>query len=114
MHGGSRQIDRSRTRWSQVTHYYFEDCAYYTPLYSDPSAHKFFWREVKDLRTGKTVFNRVNGHVVGQTPVNATTLSLLDFDADRYLTLNPDVQSDGVNPYEHFITCGIREGRKFR
>jgi len=31
-HGGSRQTDRSLTRHSQVTHYFFEDCSYWTPL----------------------------------------------------------------------------------
>ena len=32
VHGGSHQVDRSRTRASQVTHYFFEGCRYYTPL----------------------------------------------------------------------------------
>jgi ectoine hydroxylase-related dioxygenase (phytanoyl-CoA dioxygenase family) len=32
LHGGSPQLDRSRTRASQVTHYFFEGCRYYTPL----------------------------------------------------------------------------------
>lgn len=32
LHGGSPQQDRSRTRWSQVTHFYFEGCRYFTPL----------------------------------------------------------------------------------
>ena len=35
LHGGSRQTDPRRTRWSQVTHYYFDDCLYYTPAFSD-------------------------------------------------------------------------------
>ncbi len=35
LHGGSHQTDPRRTRWSQVTHYYFENCLYYTPAYSD-------------------------------------------------------------------------------
>jgi hypothetical protein len=35
LHGGSAQADPCKTRWSQVTHYYFEDCVYYTPAYSD-------------------------------------------------------------------------------
>ncbi len=35
LHGGSRQIDPTLTRWSQVTHYYFENCIYYTPAFSD-------------------------------------------------------------------------------
>jgi len=32
LHGGSPQLDRSRTRASQVTHFFFEGCRYYTPL----------------------------------------------------------------------------------
>jgi ectoine hydroxylase-related dioxygenase (phytanoyl-CoA dioxygenase family) len=32
IHGGSPQRDRSLTRWSQVTHYFFEDCRYWKPL----------------------------------------------------------------------------------
>lgn len=31
-HGGALQTDRSLTRHSQVTHYFFEDCSYWTPL----------------------------------------------------------------------------------
>jgi ectoine hydroxylase-related dioxygenase (phytanoyl-CoA dioxygenase family) len=32
VHGGSPRNDRTRTRLSQVTHYFFEGCRYYTPL----------------------------------------------------------------------------------
>jgi ectoine hydroxylase-related dioxygenase (phytanoyl-CoA dioxygenase family) len=35
LHGGSRQRDLNRTRHSQVTHYFFEGCRYYTPMKSD-------------------------------------------------------------------------------
>jgi ectoine hydroxylase-related dioxygenase (phytanoyl-CoA dioxygenase family) len=31
-HGGGAQTDRSLTRHSQVTHYFFEGCTYWTPL----------------------------------------------------------------------------------
>jgi Phytanoyl-CoA dioxygenase (PhyH) len=31
-HGGALQTDRSLTRHSQVTHYFFEGCTYWTPL----------------------------------------------------------------------------------
>jgi hypothetical protein len=34
LHGGSPQKDSSRSRHSQVTHYYFEGCRYYTPMHS--------------------------------------------------------------------------------
>jgi ectoine hydroxylase-related dioxygenase (phytanoyl-CoA dioxygenase family) len=35
LHGGAPQKDRSRTRLSQVTHYFFEGCKYYTPMSSE-------------------------------------------------------------------------------
>jgi hypothetical protein len=34
LHGGSAHRDKGRTRHSQVTHYYFEGCQYYSPLSS--------------------------------------------------------------------------------
>lgn len=40
LHGGSRQNDPTLTRWSQVTHYYFDDCIYYTPAFSDEAVGK--------------------------------------------------------------------------
>lgn len=33
-HGGAVQRDKQRTRLSQVTHYYFANCQYYTPMLS--------------------------------------------------------------------------------
>ena len=35
IHGGTAILDAGRTRVSQVTHYFFEGCVYYTPLTSD-------------------------------------------------------------------------------
>ena len=43
LHGGAPQRDMNRTRKSQVTHYYFEGCRYYTPLTS--SEGNIAWRE---------------------------------------------------------------------
>ena len=34
LHGGSAHLDKSRTRHSQVTHFFFEGCQYYMPLES--------------------------------------------------------------------------------
>lgn len=42
LHGGAPQTDLSRSRHSQVTHYYFEGCRYYTPMES--SADRFKYR----------------------------------------------------------------------
>jgi hypothetical protein len=53
MHGGDPISDPQSTRRSQVTHYYFEGCRYYTPLYSDPPLGRYHWRRVIDVGTGK-------------------------------------------------------------
>lgn len=36
LHGGSARTDRESTRYSQVTHYFFPGCTYYTPMHSQP------------------------------------------------------------------------------
>ncbi|GGG50424.1 hypothetical protein GCM10011403_04460 [Pseudohongiella nitratireducens] len=36
LHGGSKQKDTRRTRHSQVTHYFFDGCQYFTPMHSQP------------------------------------------------------------------------------
>ena len=36
VHGGAPQTDASVSRWSQVTHYFFERAAYVTPIHSEP------------------------------------------------------------------------------
>jgi hypothetical protein len=66
LHGGSPQTDPSRTRHSQVTHYYFENCAYYTPLNSDPAYGSTFFRDITDVRTGETVPNMCCGQPISR------------------------------------------------
>ena len=66
LHGGSAQHDPRRTRWSQVTHYYFEDCIYYTPAYSDETLGRLDMRRIESIADGKLRPNlyqgrRVNG-----------------------------------------------------
>jgi Phytanoyl-CoA dioxygenase (PhyH) len=55
-HGGSPILDRNSTRYSQVTHYFFENCAYYTPMRSS-MATQICWRRrgLQDVRTGKAI-----------------------------------------------------------
>ena len=38
LHGGSAILDKKKTRYSQVTHYYFSGCKYYTPWFSNKSS----------------------------------------------------------------------------
>lgn len=42
-HGGSPRRDPKRTRHSQVTHYFFEGCRYYTPMLSNSKST--YWRD---------------------------------------------------------------------
>ncbi len=44
LHGGKRVTREGSTRWSQVTHYYFENCIYYSPIYSDLFAGEYHLR----------------------------------------------------------------------
>jgi hypothetical protein len=61
-HGGAPHTDRTKTRHSQVTHFLFRDCAYWTPLLSDPFTGQIaFRRDFTDIRTGEPAANRVNG-----------------------------------------------------
>jgi len=48
LHGGSPQRDRNRTRASQVTHYFFEGCRYYTPLLQ--RGWRTHWRQPEWIR----------------------------------------------------------------
>lgn len=43
LHGGAPQKDLTRSRHSQVTHYYFADCKYYTPMNS--TADELYFRD---------------------------------------------------------------------
>ena len=52
LHGGDPVGDPSSTRLTQVTHYYFEDCTYYTPFRSDFERGKVYFRQIVDVGTG--------------------------------------------------------------
>ncbi|NEP87748.1 MAG: phytanoyl-CoA dioxygenase [Okeania sp. SIO2C2] len=68
LHGGSPVIDKKRTRYSQVTHYYFSDCMYYIPLLSDPFLHRIHLKEVINIMTGKVVDHIYNGEKIEVNP----------------------------------------------
>ncbi len=53
LHGGAEHKDHQRSRHSQVTHYFFEGCRYYTPLHSTPE--KIHYRKPVWIRPDKWV-----------------------------------------------------------
>lgn len=113
VHGGSPQKNPTLTRMSQVTHYYFDDCAYYTPVLSNPEHGNYHWREIYDLFSKAPKPNTINGHKV-EKKIFESLSDNFRFEPDLYLELNPDVRAAGINPYEHYLEFGIKEGRRIR
>lgn len=97
LHGGAPQLDPKRSRWSQVTHYYFEDCAYYTPMLSEPFRGRIAFREITNIASGAVEPNRCNGGAIESEFIRnaqrgehrqegASTPELLKMIAKRVLT----------------------------
>lgn len=116
LHGGSRHRDPERTRWSQVTHYFFEGCTYLTPLGSDAVYGQIDYRRVQNILTGETVPNCYGHHHVSQEVMarKAPKSQKLppDFDPKAYLAANPDVAAAEVDAVQHYLTYGRHEGRR--
>ncbi|WP_327754953.1 phytanoyl-CoA dioxygenase family protein [Sphingobium sp. SJ10-10] len=68
LHGGSRQNNPNLTRWSQVTHYYFDDCIYYTPAFSDEAMGRLDLRNLVSISDGERRPNRYLGEEVQEKP----------------------------------------------
>lgn len=66
LHGGSPILEAGRMRHSQVTHYYFDDCCYHTPLLSDLHIGKIKRRFPTDIRTNRGVPNAYFGKAVAK------------------------------------------------
>ena len=132
LHGGSPRTDPARTRWSQVTHYYFEDCIYYTPAYSDEPLGRLDIRAITNIATGEIEPNRLTGEEVilyggDKAPFPAASVWKrlfgrekqldglpTDFDPKTYMMLNPDVAAAGDDPTTHYLAHGRTEQRRYR
>jgi hypothetical protein len=127
LRGNAAPKVRSRTRWSQVTHYFFEDCTYYAPLGTVPFLGKILYREVANILTGKVMLNVINGQPVPKdfegaarpTAVPKPPLSKprglpRNFDGAAYLRANPDVKAAKQDPAKHWLEFGYFEGRPLR
>jgi Phytanoyl-CoA dioxygenase (PhyH) len=61
VHGGKPITQDGRTRWSQVTHYFFDGCVYVTPLHSDPEVGEWFVRaDLENISTGQLATQSYN------------------------------------------------------
>lgn len=129
LHGGSPQNDCTKTRWSQVTHYYFEDCIYYTPAFSDEPLGLLDLRTVVDVGTEALRPNLYLGETIETDAQPHASTSLVrrirkrlrtpaglpaDFDPNSYYRLNPDVALARLDAGEHYLTHGRAEGRRYK
>ena len=64
LHGGCPILQPGTTRLSQVTHYYFERCLYYTPILSNGVLGEYCLKDLLDVRTGKPLKHTINGEEV--------------------------------------------------
>ena len=78
LHGGEPINKAGASRYSQVSHYYFEDCTYYTPLFTDLVIKKIFLRKVVNISTGEKVPNMYLGDVVKDTIGNTLIDTLIN------------------------------------
>lgn len=62
LHGGNKILTPGASRFSQVTHYYFEDCMYYVPRLSDIAINKIYFPDLVNIATGE----RVESHYFGK------------------------------------------------
>lgn len=129
LHGGSVQLNPKLTRWSQVSHYYFENCAYYTPAFSDEPLGLIDLRSIVDIGTETPKPNVYLGEPLRSAAAAVSSPSLLgrikrrvrmppglpkDFDPDTYYRLNPDVAVAKLDAAAHFVSHGKAEGRRYR
>lgn len=55
LHGGEKIVVSGSTRFTQVNHFYFENCAYYRPMKTDMALERISIQKVMDISTGKEV-----------------------------------------------------------
>ena len=65
LHGGISINDHNRSRYSQVTHYNFENCKYYYhPVYSKPQEGKYYLRDINTLDLRNFYNRRLLQHII--------------------------------------------------
>lgn len=71
LHGGSPVLKEGSSRWSQVTHYFFKDCYYYTPMLSNMVTDELYLRnKLIDISTGLKVIPSYNGEKLAYIKTN--------------------------------------------
>jgi len=125
LHGGTLIGEKGSTRRSQVTHFFFSDCVYITPMFSNLRERRFAVRTPFDIARRRAARVTLDGETVLFRPVGermtfdrAPEIRFDGKSAARYLVRNPDVgreflfnSPDGA--WNHFVMFGHREGRRW-
>lgn len=122
LHGGEIVLDKSASRWSQVTHYFFENCSYFTPMMSNPFAGKILFRRPANIVARDYQRNYYLGipqslEYIRENLERVNTWEVVlpkDFDPERYCELHPDVQESGLTAEQHFLQYGYHKARKYK
>jgi hypothetical protein len=119
VHGGRPVTAEGSTRWSQVTHYYFEGCIYYIPYLSEVPTGELFLKDIVDLNTLEPVDHSYDGRplVVSRLPNGRSRLSM-DVDAatldDGAVTPEQVVALEGQLRAARSEVDRLRASRSFR
>lgn len=71
IHGGMPVLKEGSTRWSQVTHYFFKDCYYYTPMLSNMVTDELFLRNnLINIKNNEKVTPSYNGEKLNSLKIN--------------------------------------------
>ena len=123
LHGGSRQKDTSRTRLSQVTHFFFEGCQYWSPLMSSEEVHWLHPIWVTEHPPSAEDSDRIRELIRAAVPAGATVLvasrgdeAILNIDGRQGWHFPQDEHgvwpgyypSDGVEAVAHLEELRIR------
>jgi ectoine hydroxylase-related dioxygenase (phytanoyl-CoA dioxygenase family) len=72
VHGGMPVLKTGSSRWSQVTHYFFKDCYYYTPMLSNMVTDELCLRNsLLNIKTKKEVLPNYNGQTISYLKTSA-------------------------------------------
>jgi hypothetical protein len=127
LHGGNPIDDLNGTRWSQVTHYFFDNTVSIVPMFSNMQEQLYAITAPTEIRTCKRKENRLNGQHTHFVPAGARfkirtsdELQSIQFDSERstayllrYSDLAGSVFATPEGAFEHFLKHGISEGRVY-
>jgi len=100
LHGGCPITREGSTRMSQVTHYYFSDCVYWSPINSNAALGEYRLKEIHDLRTKERVPHSINGEPLHLLPTSDGNHRLMREGPDSDWVIKPGLPQDVLNVVE--------------